>query len=56
MRYALIDNGVVSNLILWDGETIVDFGSATPVICEDFEVGVGWVFNNGKFSAPVEVK
>jgi hypothetical protein len=42
MQYAIINNGVVENVIEWDGETALDVeGSLAPSI-NDVEVGATW--------------
>lgn len=51
MRYALIRNGYVENVVEWDGETDWSPGPDYDVIdCPD-EVGPGWLYDDG-FSPP----
>lgn len=45
MRYAVILNGVVINVVLWDGEEPWHPGDDVSAIdCPD-EVGIGWLWN-----------
>jgi hypothetical protein len=54
-NYALIENGVVSNTIVWDGNT-ADWTPPTgytAILIPDGEpVSIGWTYANGAFSAP----
>lgn len=55
--YAIIEAGVVTNIVLWDGSadwvppegaTAIDIGAiSTPV-------SIGYLWSNGAFSAPVK--
>jgi hypothetical protein len=53
-NYAIVENGVVTNVVLWDGESEwqppVD-GSAVA-ISEDSAITIGWIYNGATFSAP----
>lgn len=53
MRYAVILNGLVINVVLWDGEEPWHPGDDVSAIdCPD-EVGIGWLWNADEgFSAP----
>jgi hypothetical protein len=49
-HYAIIENGVVTNVVVWDGETsynpdgeLVLIDGLTP------EPGIGWDYINGEF-------
>jgi hypothetical protein len=54
-KYAVIDNGIVVNVVIWDGES--DWSS--PVGCSikqlppDSPVGVGYAFDGSNFAPPV---
>lgn len=51
MRYALIKDDVVVNIVKWDGEG--DLFKGFETICVDnTNCGVGWEYQNGKFIAP----
>lgn len=51
MRYALIQNGIVVNIVEWDGEGDLFDGHET-VNVDDMRCGVGWEYQNGKCIAP----
>ena len=51
MRYALIQNGIVANIVEWDGEGDL-FDDYETVNVNDMRCGVGWVYQNGKCIAP----
>lgn len=56
VRYAIVQDGVVVNIILWDGETEWTPPEGTTVhACPD-EVGIGWGYVDGVWTAPVEVQ
>lgn len=49
--YAVVENGVVTNVVVWDGE-----GEWSPASGEaiktDSPVAIGWNYSNGVFSNP----
>jgi hypothetical protein len=56
-HYALVQNGVITNVVVWDGETpytpdgeLVLIDGLTP------EPGIGWDYKKGKFvdNRPIE--
>ena len=47
MRYALIDNGIVSNVIVLNDRNASDFPAAVKL--GDRPVGIGDTYTNGKF-------
>lgn len=55
MRYALIRNGIVENVILWDGVTNWEPGDGLVAIpCPDW-VSIGWSrSHDGAWSPPGE--
>lgn len=53
MRYALIKNGVVENVVEWSGSGD-QFEGYTCVNIDGFIVGPGWFYSGGEFSSPVE--
>ncbi|EHP7413747.1 tail fiber assembly protein [Salmonella enterica] len=56
--YAVIENGVVVNTIVYDGEAELDiFDNQQLVHIGDKEAvspGIGWSYSNGEFTAPPE--
>jgi hypothetical protein len=52
--YAIVENGVVKNIVLWDGQEQwqAPAGSSAVVIPEGAYVGIGSTYSNGVFSAP----
>ena len=53
MNYALVKDGVVENIVLWDGEGDL-FEGYVAVNIDGLGVGVGWTYDGKKFTAPVE--
>jgi hypothetical protein len=56
-NYAVIENGVVSNVIVWDGDS--DWqppdGATTVQITSDTGVAyIGGTYENGRFAAPTQ--
>lgn len=52
-RYAIVENGVVSNVTLWDGDTKEwqPPKGSTAVKCGN-DVGIGWAYTGGEFAPP----
>ena len=46
--YALIENGKVVNVIIWDGESDLDFSEDLVEITNN--AGIGWDYADGEFS------
>ena len=56
-RYAMVENGVVTNVIIWDGNAEAwqpPAGSAVNLLTDDSPVGPGWTFDGANYSAPKE--
>ncbi|ENE2000933.1 hypothetical protein ABM424_003086 [Enterobacter hormaechei] len=51
--YALIKNGVVENVVIWDGEGDI-FADYTAVNIDELTVGIGWSYDGTDFTAPPE--
>jgi hypothetical protein len=51
MRYAVIDNGDVVNVALWDGVTEWEHAD-NAVNVEGLSVGPGWRYENSEWVAP----
>lgn len=49
--YAVVENGVVTNIIIWDGggEWSPDSGKAVKV---KRECGIGWIYDGKSFTPP----
>lgn len=59
MRYALISNELVTNIIILDIQHLSDLNlncDAVISIEESHGVGVGWLYKNNKFENPTEQK
>lgn len=55
MKYCLIADGIVVNVVAWDGDTPVNFGSVEVVgVDDDAFVGPGFFYDGEKFTAPVQ--
>lgn len=54
--YAIVENGLVINMIIWDGESEWSTPDGTSAIRVDADVivAIGYSYANGIFSAPVE--
>lgn len=54
--YAVVENGVVMNIILWDGgdEWEPPYGSVAVLIPADTVVSIGYTYDGTTFSAPAE--
>ncbi|RXF67677.1 hypothetical protein [Hansschlegelia zhihuaiae] len=50
-RYAVVIDGVVDNVVLWDGEADWSPDGGDAVRCGD-EVEIGWTYEGGAFRAP----
>lgn len=53
--YAVVEDGRVTNIVLWDGETEWTPSSGYAVQCDE-GAGIGWLYADGKFTAPVIAK
>jgi len=54
--YAIIDDGIVVNIVVWDGNTETwqpPEGSTAVEITAEQVVGVGYTYSAGQFEAPV---
>lgn len=55
MKYAVIRNGTVENLVVWDGETDWTAPEGTEVVAlDDRPAGPGWTYDGTSFTAPPE--
>lgn len=50
-RYAIISDGVVVNIVSWDGNGDIFSGYETINI-DDVQAGIGWMYIDGKFEDP----
>lgn len=50
MNYAIIKNGIVENIVIWDGES--EWPELASAILSTDGVGIGWHYDNDVFSAP----
>lgn len=54
-NYAVVANGVVENVIVWDGESEYPNSSALINLTAHPEVGPGWAYDGANFTAPPSV-
>ena len=55
MRYAVIEEGMVVNIILWDGKTefpVPDWQSLINISDLSEQPAIGWAYSDGEFTAP----
>jgi hypothetical protein len=50
--YALVENGVVNNIVTWDGVTPVNFSDGLLAIEIDDSVRIGFTYDGTTFAAP----
>lgn len=53
MRYALIKDGVVENIAVWDGESELEHHDGFSLVQSDI-AGIGWNYSDGEFYPPAE--
>ncbi|MCK7098855.1 tail fiber assembly protein [Enterobacter kobei] len=51
--FALIKDGVVENVVVWDGQGDI-FDEYETVNIDGLSVGIGWAYDGKKFTAPLE--
>ncbi|EFC1550357.1 MULTISPECIES: hypothetical protein [Enterobacteriaceae] len=49
--YAVVDAGVVINMVIWDGESDWKPDSGVAILANGL-AGIGWAYNNGDFIPP----
>jgi hypothetical protein len=50
--YALVQDGTVVNITLWDGSAEVDFGDGITAVAVDPSVQIGFTYDGTTFTAP----
>jgi hypothetical protein len=50
--YAVVVDDIVSNVIIWDGETPLELELLVE-LTEDLGVGIGWSYIDGQFVEPI---
>lgn len=50
-NYALIRDGIVENIVIWNGEGNI-FSDYITISVEGLECGIGWVFDGSTFKQP----
>lgn len=53
MNYAVIENSVVTNIAVWDGESAWQPTNALVIPVSD-NVRIGWFYDKGKLSSPTQ--
>jgi hypothetical protein len=57
MNYALISNGLVVNMIVWDGQTPYAPPAGVQLVASTSDsVSMGWSYADGQFIAPPEAE
>jgi hypothetical protein len=51
-NYAIVSNGVVENVIVWDGETPFSGSEGLIDLASNPEVGPGYTYNGTTFAPP----
>lgn len=53
--YAIVEKGVVTNIVVWDGESdwTPPTGATAVLVPADTFVSIGYTYNGTTFSAPV---
>lgn len=51
-NYAIIVNGIVENIVIWDGKG--DIFTGYVKLSNDTNVGIGWTYSDGIFTNPNE--
>lgn len=54
-RYAHIENGKVTNISLWDGESGWDPGCETVLIPNEVQADIGYLYDGSTFSKSPEI-
>ena len=55
MDYLYIENGSVTNVIVWDGQTLLDLPAGVELVpVGNTGAWIGWQYANGKFTQPEE--
>lgn len=52
MRYAVVVDGIVTNVVLWDGESTWQPEGEVVAIPEDSPVGPDWTYDGSGFQRP----
>lgn len=55
MNYLYIENGLVTNVIVWDGISLLHFPNGVELVpLTETNAWIGWQYANGKFIPPEE--
>ncbi|EKS5466246.1 hypothetical protein QB691_000112 [Escherichia coli] len=57
-EWAVVENGIVVNVVLWDGISEWHAGEDQEVIevVGDSQAGIGWTYSGGEFVPPPELE
>lgn len=53
-KYAVIENGIVTNIIIWDGETSLGELTNKLVMLPEYFVDLGFYYADGSFAGPAQ--
>lgn len=51
-KWSVVKEGVVRNVIIWDGQEPIQVEGELIAVEEDCPVGPGWTYENGEWVAP----
>jgi hypothetical protein len=54
MNYCKIENGVVTNVAVFDAEKPLAWGNSDELWLQNDDAGIGWTYANGAFVAPTQ--
>lgn len=52
MRWALVENGTVTNVVEWDGSTAYALSDQLVDLTGHDDVGIGWTYDGSTFAEP----
>ena len=50
-RYAIVSDGKVSNVVMWDGESELQLSTGETAVASDV-ADIGWEYRDGEFITP----
>ncbi|EOW5466661.1 tail fiber assembly protein [Escherichia coli O141,141ab,141ac:H43] len=53
-NYAVVVNGVVANVVVWDGDDEWSPTEGEAILLDDTDASIGWSYSSGEFHPPLE--